>query len=74
MFPLGEKRENTRKKGPRKHLMPSGPLFFVPDIWWLEKIYFLFIHRMKVQGGPPLSKKKTHQLLLLFCVNAKNEK
>ena len=29
---------------------------------------------MKVQGGPPLSKKKTHQLLLLFCVNAKNGK
>ena len=25
---------------------------------------------MKVQGGPPLSKKK----ILLFCVDAKNEK
>ena len=31
LFPLGEKMENTLKKGPRRHPMPSGPPFFVPD-------------------------------------------
>ena len=31
IFLLGEKRGNTLKKGPRRHPMPSGPPFFVPD-------------------------------------------
>ena len=31
IFPLGEKRENTLKKGPRRHRMLLGPPFSVPD-------------------------------------------
>ena len=31
LFPLGEKRENTLKKGPPKQLSLWGPQFFVPD-------------------------------------------
>ena len=61
LFPLGEKSKIPLKTGPKATVAFGAfgaDLIGNSPCSGLEKISFVFIHRMKVEGGPPVSKKK----------------
>ena len=73
LFPLGEKMEKPLKKAlPKQYCFGRAHfLFQTPEGQKKSN----FIHPQdKGPRGTTFKKKKKHQKLLLFCVNAKNEK